>query len=110
VSVVRFEASLVLSSWSSPWLGYCCQKIAVSSSGIVRCPFSAPPREQRSHQPEVLSDLCLMNVLSFNSSNAIWSCWRVFMTIGPYQATGSPMGLPETRRKRTGSASVETTI
>ena len=33
-----------------------------------------------------------------SSSNASWSsCW-VFMTMGPYQATGSSSGLLETRR------------
>src|SRR6266478_2711816 len=37
----------------------------------------------------------------FSSSVKAWrSCSCVFMTMGPYQATGSSRGLPETRRKR----------
>ena len=44
-----------------------------------------------------------MNVPFRYSSNAICSSSSVFITIGPYQATGSPMGLPDMSRKRTGS-------
>src|SRR6266436_1776749 len=41
----------------------------------------------------------------FSSSVKAWrSCSCVFMTMGPYQATGSSRGLPETRRKRMPSA------
>src|SRR6266436_4090679 len=37
----------------------------------------------------------------FSSSVKAWrSCSCVFITMGPYQATGSSRGLPETRRKR----------
>jgi hypothetical protein len=39
-------------------------------------------------------------VPSSSSSNASRNCSWVFITIGPYQATGSPNGLPETRRNR----------
>jgi hypothetical protein len=46
-----------------------------------------------------------MKVPFSNSSNAICSSSCVFMTIGPYHATGSPIGLPEIRRKRTGESS-----
>ena len=35
-----------------------------------------------------------------SSSNACRSCSCVFMTIGPYHATGSSRGVPETRRNR----------
>src|SRR4029077_251401 len=42
----------------------------------------------------------LKNVPSRSSSNACWSSVWVFITIGPYQATGSCSGFPETRRKR----------
>ena len=51
---------------------------------------------------------CLMNVPLLNSSNAVRSSACEFITIGPYHATGSRSGLPETRMKRTGRASVVT--
>src|SRR5689334_5253411 len=44
--------------------------------------------------------LCLMNVPLRSSLTACCSSALVFITIGPYQATGSSIGLPETRRKR----------
>src|SRR3954469_18711102 len=40
------------------------------------------------------------NVPCSSSRNACCSSCCVFITIGPYQATGSSSGLPETRRKR----------
>jgi hypothetical protein len=45
----------------------------------------------------------LMKVPSRSSWAATRSSSRVFMTIGPCQATGSPMGRPETRMNRTPS-------
>ncbi len=39
------------------------------------------------------------NVPRWSSSNAWRSSSCVFITIGPYQATGSPSGLPETKQK-----------
>ncbi len=45
--------------------------------------------------------ICLINVPFSYSSKASRSSSCVFMTIGPYQATGSPIGRPDTRRKRT---------
>jgi hypothetical protein len=42
----------------------------------------------------------LMNVPLRSSVTACCSSACVFMTIGPYQATGSSIGLPETSRKR----------
>ena len=39
--------------------------------------------------------LFLMNVPLLYSSNAILSSSCVFITMGPYQAIGSPMGLPD---------------
>jgi hypothetical protein len=50
----------------------------------------------------VVCYLCLMNVPFSYSWKAMRSSSWVFMTIGPYHATGSPMGCPDTRRKRTG--------
>jgi hypothetical protein len=47
-----------------------------------------------SHQP------CLMNVPSFNSSTACRNCAWVFITMGPYHATGSSIGFPDTSRNR----------
>jgi hypothetical protein len=38
---------------------------------------------------------CFRKVPLLYSSKAIRNSSRVFMTIGPYHATGSPMGLPE---------------
>jgi len=43
----------------------------------------------------------LRKVPSESSSNALRSSSCVFITIGPYHATGSSSGFPETRRKRT---------
>src|SRR5207244_1287759 len=51
-----------------------------------------------------------MNVPSFSSANAWRSCACVFITMGPYQATGSSMGVPETRRKRMPSSPAWTVI
>src|SRR5207244_9856744 len=53
---------------------------------------------------------CLMN-LPVSSSEIAWrnsAC--VFMTIGPYQATGSSIGLPDTSRNRIPSSPACTTI
>ncbi len=43
---------------------------------------------------------CLMNVPLCSSVMACRNCSWVFMTIGPYHATGSSIGLPDTKRKR----------
>src|SRR5262249_48934563 len=51
-----------------------------------------------------------MNVPSFNSANARSSSACVFITIGPYQATGSSIGLPDTNRKRIPSSPACTVI
>ena len=53
---------------------------------------------------------CLMN-LPVSSSEIAWrnsAC--VFMTIGPYHATGSSIGLPDTSRNRMPSSPACTTI
>src|SRR5579863_1383654 len=47
-----------------------------------------------------IGDHRFRKVPSSSSSNACRNCSWVFITIGPYQATGSPNGLPETRRNR----------
>ena len=49
----------------------------------------SPPTRQR----------CLMNVPSCNSATACCSSACVFMTIGPYQATGSSSGVPGDQQK-----------
>jgi hypothetical protein len=54
-------------------------------------PKAAAPRDERS-----------------SSSKATRNSSRVFITIGPRQAIGSPIGLPEMRRKRTASVSADT--
>ena len=52
--------------------------------------------------------LCLINVSFWYSSKAIFSsCW-VFMTMGPYQATGSLIGFPEINKNRKGVSLVVT--
>lgn len=63
--------------------------------------FGVPPRRDR------IGTYCyspfgpvLINVLLRSSLSATCSSSRVFITIGPYQATGSSIGRPETRRKR----------
>ncbi len=81
----------------------------------VRSPQFAIPLCSRSPSPQVWDSagpyafLNLINVPFWYSSKAILSSSCVFMTIGPYQATGSPIGFPETRRKRTLSFSAVTT-
>ena len=52
----------------------------------------------------------LMNVPLLNSIRAWRSSSRVFITIGPYQATGSSIGLPDTSRNRMPSSPACTTI
>jgi hypothetical protein len=44
--------------------------------------------------------LSFRKVPSWSSVNACCSCSCVFITIGPYHATGSSSGFPETSRKR----------
>ena len=44
--------------------------------------------------------LCLMKVPLLSSATACCSSALVFITIGPYHATGSSIGLPETSRNR----------
>src|SRR6266496_4036982 len=53
---------------------------------------------------------CLMKAPACNSAIAWRSCSCVFITIGPYHATGSSIGLPETNRNRMPSSPACTTI
>lgn len=53
---------------------------------------------------------CRMNVPPCRSAIACLSCSCVFITIGPYQATGSSIGLPDTSRKRMPSVPACTVI
>jgi hypothetical protein len=53
----------------------------------------------------LFAPLCFMKVPCWYSSKATRNSSWVFITIGPYQATGSPMGFPDTSRKRTGESS-----
>ncbi len=48
----------------------------------------------------MLNQPCLMNVPLRSSLTACCSSACVFITIGPYHATGSSIGLPDTSRKR----------
>ena len=57
----------------------------------------------------LFAPLCFMKVPCWYSSKATRNSSWVFITIGPYQATGSPMGFPDTSRKRTGESSAVTT-
>jgi len=51
-----------------------------------------------------------MNVPSWYSRKAAASSSRVFMTIGPDQATGSPRGLPDASRNRNGTFLAVTSV
>lgn len=51
-----------------------------------------------------------MKLPSRSSATACRSSSGVFMTMGPYHATGSSIGLPETSRKRMPSSPAWTTI
>jgi hypothetical protein len=53
---------------------------------------------------------CVMKVPFSISAMACRSCSCVFITIGPYHATGSSIGLPETNRKRIPSSPACTAI
>src|SRR5215471_11553542 len=55
---------------------------------------------RRYSPPAVLFPRAFKNVPSCNSRNASRNCPCVFITIGPYHATGSSSGLPDTSRKR----------
>src|SRR5215831_8645945 len=55
---------------------------------------------RRYSPPAVLFPRAFKNVSSCNSRNASRNCSCVFITIGPYHATGSSSGLPDTSRKR----------
>src|SRR5262249_18166435 len=54
----------------------------------------------RQDESGTYSRVFFRNVPCSSSSNACRSCSCVFITIGPYQATGSSSGLPEIRRNR----------
>ena len=71
-----------------------------SSSFSVACSLRNAAQIQR----------CLMNAPVFSSAIAWRSCSCVFITIGPYHATGSSIGLPDTRRKRIPSSPAWTVI
>src|SRR5205814_8700152 len=71
---------------------------------------SCPETRERPRPSSANNYGCLINVPSCNSCSACCSsCW-VFITIGPYHATGSSIGLPETSRKRIPSGPAFTTI
>ena len=59
-----------------------------------------PARPMRRRAVIRTGQRCLMKVPSCNSATACRSCSWVFITIGPYQATGSSIGLPDTNRNR----------
>jgi hypothetical protein len=63
-------------------------------------------------QPTCLAPIqrCLMKAPVCSSAIAWRSCSSVFITIGPYHATGSSIGLPETSRKRIPSSAAWTRI
>ena len=69
---------------------------ASPSSRLTRGGVGAVERVGRSRRLHLL----LMKVPLRSSPTACCSSACVFMTIGPYQATGSSIGLPETSRKR----------
>src|SRR5215469_1965268 len=77
----------------------------------------APPEKGQNYDFRILDSglegyfcsFLLRNVPSRSSMNACLSCSCVFITMGPYQATGSSSGLPETRRKRIPSSPAWTT-
>src|SRR6185436_12937283 len=65
--------------------------------------------DRSEHPPFEISIYFLMNLPCRSSENASCNCSWVFITMGPYQATGSSIGLPETRRKRIPSSPASTT-
>jgi hypothetical protein len=66
---------------------------------LERARWVSPRRARRNLACDV-RQACLMNMPLFSSATACSSSARVFITIGPYHATGSSIGLPETKRKR----------
>ncbi len=81
--------------------------IKVGLSTLTPCPFPRYVLISFSSS-SLYRRACLMKVPFWYSRNASFNSSWVFMTIGPYQATGSPMGLPEISRKRTPSFSAVT--
>src|SRR5713226_806082 len=67
--------------------------------------YSVPLAEDVSHRAVLFRSLaqiqrCLMKSPDCSSFIAWRSCSCVFITMGPYHATGSSIGLPDTSRKR----------
>ena len=60
----------------------------------------APANRSRAGTRDSSSYWDFRNVPFCSSRKACWSCSCVFITIGPYQATGSSSGFPETSRNR----------
>src|SRR5215470_10433559 len=66
-------------------------EVSLFGSSLKKLPYS----------PVALLFFCVLKNVPFsNSRNASRSCSCVFITIGPYHATGSSSGLPETNRNR----------
>ena len=87
--------------FSASWAGQ-------GRAAAARPTIAAPARKTREWPIAQPSRACLAKVPFSKSSKAVFSSSRVFITMGPYQATGSRSGWPETRMKRTASLSVMT--
>src|SRR6267143_5369321 len=92
-----------LSSVLRPQRPLCCAFSALALQKLVVVKGHAatlPSSGVRYSAPAFFVRPSFRNVPFSNSVKAWRSCSWVFMTMGPYQATGSSRGLPETRRKR----------
>jgi hypothetical protein len=85
-------------SWPAPSVRSSWSLWSLWSLGIGEATFATEPTGQvTSFYPR---PFFFRKVPSWSSVNACWSCSCVFITIGPYHATGSSSGFPETSRKR----------
>ena len=84
-------------SWRIP------SRVRENTAAEGRPRLRAAPIQEEFHR-------CLINAPVCSSAIACRSCSCVFITMGPYQATGSSIGLPETNRKRIPSGPAWTEI
>ena len=77
------------------------QSMFACAGAVVTLFVPHGPSDDTCTEVRALHPPALMNVPRCNSSKATRNSSWVFITIGPYQATGSPIGIPEINRKRT---------
>ena len=106
-----FSLTFCQHDWSGDIHRNCKKKVIPFGIILHKIFRSSPPYSKKSTGKIIEIDHFTgfrTNVPLLYSSNATRSSSFVFITIGPYHATGSRIGFPDTSRNRTGSPSVET--